>query len=48
MYQTIRQLQLKDKEVALEVLEVSLEEFESQARDRRIYDVDEFCQRSIV
>jgi DNA replication licensing factor MCM2 len=44
MYQTIRQRQLKDKEVALEVLEVSLEEFESRARDRRIYDVAEFCK----
>jgi hypothetical protein len=37
------QWQLKDKEVALEVFEVSLEEFESRERDRRIYDVAEFC-----
>ena len=45
MYQTIRQRQLKDKEGARhEVLEVSLEEFESRARDRRIYDVAEFCK----
>ncbi len=44
IYQTIQQRQLKDKEVALEVLEVSLEEFESRARDRRIYDVAEFCK----
>ena len=34
----------KDKEVALEVFEVSLEEFESRARDRRMYDVAEFCK----
>jgi hypothetical protein len=39
MYQTIRQRQLKDKEVALDVFEVLLEEFESRvARDRRIYN----------
>ena len=45
MYQTIRQRQLKDKEGARhEILEVSLEEFESRARDRRIYDVAEFCK----
>jgi DNA replication licensing factor MCM2 len=44
MHQTIRQRQLKDKEVALDVFEVSLEEFESRARDRRIYDVAEFCK----
>lgn len=45
MYQTIRQRQLKDKkDVALEVLEVPLEEFESRARDRRIYDVADFCK----
>ena len=44
MYQTIRQRQLKDKEAMPEVLEVPLEEFESRARDRRIYDVADFCK----
>ncbi|KAL3821899.1 hypothetical protein ACHAXA_008433 [Cyclostephanos tholiformis] len=45
MYQTIRQRQLKDKrDAAVEVLEVPLEEFESRARDRRIYDVADFCK----
>lgn len=43
MYQTIRQRQLKEKDVP-EVLEVPLEEFESRARDRRVYDVAEFCK----
>ena len=43
MYQTIRQRQLKEKDVP-EVLEVPLEEFESRARDRRIYDVADFCK----
>ncbi|KAL7530842.1 hypothetical protein ACHAXR_003702, partial [Thalassiosira sp. AJA248-18] len=43
MYQTIRQQQMKTSEVP-EVLEVPLEEFESRARDRRIYDVVDFCK----
>ncbi|KAL9189590.1 hypothetical protein ACHAXT_009265 [Thalassiosira profunda] len=43
MYQTIRQQQLKEKDVP-EVLEVPIEEFESRARDRRIYDVGDFCK----
>jgi DNA replication licensing factor MCM2 len=44
MYQTIRQRQLKNADVIPEVLEVPLEEFESRARDRRIYDVADFCK----
>lgn len=43
MYQTIRQQQLKEKDVP-EILEVSVGEFETRARDRRIYDVAEFCK----
>ena len=45
MYQTIRQRQLNEQgkdELSPEVLEVPAEEFESRARDRRIYDVDDF------
>ena len=45
MYQTIRARQRnEDEEAALDVLEVPFEEFESKARDRRIYDVSEFCK----
>jgi len=45
MYQTIRARQRnEDEEAALDVLEVPYEEFESKARDRRIYDVSEFCK----
>ena len=40
----ILQDMMRNEVVALEVLEVSLEEFESRARDRRIYDVAEFCK----
>ena len=43
VYQKIRQQQLKEKELP-SVLEVPLEELESRARDRRIYDVAEFCK----
>lgn len=43
MYQMIQQQHLKDKDVVLEVLEVSLEEFESWVRDWRIYNMAEFC-----
>jgi DNA replication licensing factor MCM2 len=43
MYQTIRQKQRGGGE-APEILEVPLEEFESRARDRKIYDVVEFCK----
>uniref|UniRef100_A0A7S2EDJ0 DNA replication licensing factor MCM2 n=1 Tax=Ditylum brightwellii TaxID=49249 RepID=A0A7S2EDJ0_9STRA len=48
MYQTIRQSQRSGTEkgdgVLAGALEVLLEEFESRARDRRIYDVSEFCK----
>mmetsp|Transcript_1154 Transcript_1154/g.1491 ORF Transcript_1154/g.1491 Transcript_1154/m.1491 type:complete len:233 (+) Transcript_1154:797-1495(+) len=48
MYQTIRQSQRSGTEkgdgVLAGTLEVLLEEFESPARDRRIYDVSEFCK----
>lgn len=43
VYQKIRQQQLKDEDPP-SVLEVPLEELESRARDRRIYDVAEFCK----
>ena len=43
MYQTIRQRQRGEKDDP-GILEVPLEEFESKARDRKIYDVGEFCQ----
>ena len=42
-YQKIRHKQSKDYEMPA-LLEVPLEEFESRARDRRIYDVGEFCK----
>eukprot|EP00804_Cyclotella_cryptica_P006578 CCRYP_008567-RA/>CCRYP_008567-RA protein AED:0.17 eAED:0.17 QI:0/0.6/0.5/1/0.6/0.5/6/149/788 len=43
MYQTIRQRQRGETD-AIEVLEVPLEEFEGKARERRIYDVADFCE----
>ena len=43
MYQTIRARQRGQNNDVLETIEVPLEEFESKARDRRIYDVSEFC-----
>lgn len=43
MYQTIRQRQRGERD-GVEILEVPLEEFESRARDRRIYDVADFCK----
>jgi DNA replication licensing factor MCM2 len=42
MYQTIRQRQRGETD-AIEVLEVPLEEFEGKARERRIYDIADFC-----
>ena len=42
-YQKIRHKQSKDYEMPA-LMEVPLEEFESRARDRRIYDVGEFCK----
>ena len=48
MYQTIRARQRnEDEEAALQNLEVPLEEFEGRARDRRIYDISDFCQGDV-
>ncbi|EJK76772.1 hypothetical protein THAOC_01447, partial [Thalassiosira oceanica] len=45
MYQTVkRQQQGRNADDLPEVLEVPLDEFEGRARDRRIYDVAEFCR----
>ena len=46
MYQVIRMRQKGDTE-EIESLEVPLEELESRARERRIYDVSEFCKGEI-
>jgi len=43
MYQTIRQRQ-RGETGEIENLEVQLDEFEGKARERRIYDVAEFCK----
>ena len=42
MYQIIRLRQRNQNEDSLEMLDVPLDEFESRARERRIYDVSEF------
>eukprot|EP00977_Amphora_coffeiformis_P017256 scaffold5533_cov159-Amphora_coffeaeformis.AAC.12 len=44
MYQIIRLRQQSQSEDMLEHLEVPLDELESRARERRIYDVSEFCR----
>jgi len=44
MYQTIRLRQRGQNNDMLGNLEIPLEEFEGKARDRRIYDVSEFCK----
>jgi len=44
MYQIIRLRQQNQSEDLLEHLEVPLDELESRARERRIYDVSEFCR----
>ena len=44
MYQVIRLRQQNQPEDMLEHLEVPLDELESRARERRIYDVSEFCR----
>lgn len=44
MYQVIRLRQQNQPEDALDHLEVPLDELESRARERRIYDVSEFCR----
>jgi DNA replication licensing factor MCM2 len=43
MYQVIRLRQKSQAEGMLETLDVPLDELESRARERRIYDVSEFC-----
>jgi len=43
MYQVIRLRQRNQPEEMLDRLEVPLDEFESRARERRVYDVSEFC-----
>ena len=44
MYQVLRLRQNRLPEDSLEVLDVPLDELESRARERRIYDVSEFCR----
>lgn len=44
MYQIIRLRQRNQSEDLLDKLEVPLDELESRARERRIYDVSEFCK----
>jgi DNA replication licensing factor MCM2 len=46
MYQVIRMRQ-KGQEEEIESLEVPLDELESKARERRIYDVSEFCKSGV-
>ena len=46
MYQVIRQRQ-RNQTVDLERLEVPLDEFDGRARERRIYDVTEFCKSAV-
>lgn len=43
MYQTIRLRQRGQNNDTIGIIEVPLEEFEGKARDRRIYDITEFC-----
>jgi DNA replication licensing factor MCM2 len=44
MYQVIRQRQRNHQDDMIETLDVPLDELESRARERRIYDVTEFCK----
>lgn len=44
MYQIIRLRQKNQSEEMLESLDVPVDELESRARERRIYDVSEFCK----
>jgi DNA replication licensing factor MCM2 len=44
MYQVIRLRQRNQTEDDLETLDVPLDELEARARERRIYDVSEFCR----
>lgn len=47
MYQVIRLRQRNQPEDLLERLDVPLDELESRARERRIYDVSEFCKSDV-
>lgn len=47
MYQTIRLRQRGQNNDMLGTLEIPMEEFEGKARDRRIYDVTEFCHGDV-
>ena len=47
LYQVIRLRQKNQSEEMLETLEVNLDEFASRARERRIYDVTEFCKSEV-
>jgi DNA replication licensing factor MCM2 len=47
MYQTIRQRQRGESDLGVGTLEVTLDEFQSRAQDRRIYDVTEFCKGEV-
>jgi DNA replication licensing factor MCM2 len=44
MYQVIRLRQKNQSEDLLEALEVPVDELESRARERRIYDIKDFCR----
>lgn len=44
MYQVIRLRQKNQSEELLETLEIPLDELESRARERRIYDIMDFCR----
>jgi DNA replication licensing factor MCM2 len=44
MYQVIRLRQRNQSEELLELLEVPVDELESRARERRIYDIMDFCR----
>ena len=44
MYQVIRQRQRNLPKDDIEMLDVPLDELESRARERRIYDISEFCK----
>jgi len=47
LYQVIRLRQKNQSEEQLERLELNLDEFASRARERRIYDVSEFCKSEV-
>jgi DNA replication licensing factor MCM2 len=47
MYQIIRLRQRHQSEEMLERLEIQLDELESRARERRIYDISQFCSSTV-